>query len=195
MHKIRSTYINRHDGISLTMQGIADASKRFMDVFTGVPSKIHDSRVYKLSPISNQLEALCENTFHILADGAYELREWLLTPFRIYDLNSREKRRYNYKFCATRVVIENAFGILKKRFIQLLQLSLWDVDRISKFIISCCVLHNICIDANDCVPDDCEDDDDNDAGDDGEYVHDGGASSTQLLRKGEIKRMNICATL
>lgn len=180
------------------MQGISDARKRFMDVFTGVPSKIHDSRVFKLSPISVRLQQICENTYHILADGAYELREWLLTPFRIYELNSGQRRRYNYKFCATRVVIENAFGILKKRFIQLLQLFMWDVDRISKFIISCCVLHNICIDSNDDAPEenDCEgsENGDEDASDDEDASGDG-LTARQLRQRGEIKRMDVCGAL
>ncbi|XP_036317984.1 putative nuclease HARBI1 [Rhagoletis pomonella] len=48
-NKIRSTYTNRHDCASITLQGICDAKLRFLDVYTGIPSKIHNSRVLKLS--------------------------------------------------------------------------------------------------------------------------------------------------
>lgn len=92
-HKIRSTYNNRHDQISMTMQGVSDARRRFLDVVTGTPSKIHDSRIYKMSRLSVRLPTICEGRFHILADGAYELREWLLTPYRIYELTTHARRR------------------------------------------------------------------------------------------------------
>lgn len=165
-------------------------------MFTGVPSKVHDSRVFKLSPISDRLENICEGTFHILGDGAYELREWVLTPYRIYELNSRARKRYNKRFCSTRVVIENAFGILKKRFIQLLRLYMWDVDRITKFIMSCCVLHNICIDSNDDVPlDENDEDDEDDENDNEDNVFDNRLTARQLRQRGDIKRNDVCAAL
>lgn len=173
------------------MQGMVDARKRFLDVFTGVPSKIHDARVFKLSPISKRLEHICGGIFHVLGDGAYELREWLLKPYREYELNSRARRRYNKKFCATRVVVENAFGMLKKRFIQLIRLFMWDVDRISKFIVSCCVLHNICIDANDDVPLDTDNEEDTED----ESDNDDGVPARQLRQRGDIKRSDICAAM
>lgn len=53
--------------------------------------------------------------------------------------------------CGTRVLIENSFGLLKSRFRQLLQVDIHDVDKITKFIISCCVLHNMCIDMEDYI--------------------------------------------
>ena len=56
---------------------------------------------------------------------------------------------FNQKFCATRVLIENAFGMLKGRFRQLMEVDMHNIDKISKFIISCCVLHNLCIDNDD----------------------------------------------
>lgn len=176
------------------MQGMSDARKRFMDVFVGVPSKVHDARVFKLSPISKKLRNICGGIYHVLGDGAYEMRDWLLKPYRQYELNSRARRRYNKRFCATRVVIENAFGMLKKRFIQLIRLFMWDVDRMTKFIISCCVLHNICIDANDDVPTDCEEEDSEDESDDSSDNEDG-LPARRLRQRGEIKRNDICAAM
>nr|CAI5842399.1 unnamed protein product [Callosobruchus analis] len=37
-HKIKATYVNRHDQTCLTLQGICDFKKCFTDVFTGVPA-------------------------------------------------------------------------------------------------------------------------------------------------------------
>ncbi|KAJ8978132.1 hypothetical protein NQ317_014187, partial [Molorchus minor] len=90
------------------LEGICDAKRRFLDVFTGPPGKIHDSRIYNLSFISEKLQ-----------------------------------------LSATRVRIENTFGILKTLFRQLQHVDMWSVDRMSKFVIVCYILHNICIDNND----------------------------------------------
>ena len=111
---------------------------------------MHDSRIFKESFISNDLPAICEDgLFHIIGDSAYPIRPYLLTPYRNAENLSHEKRRYNRKLCGIRVTIENVFGLLKKRFRQLLMLEFWTVDKITLFIISCCVLHNLCIIADD----------------------------------------------
>ncbi|KAI4468067.1 hypothetical protein MML48_2g00013125 [Holotrichia oblita] len=91
----------------------------------------------------------CGQNYHILGDGAYPIREWCLTPFGDYGNLSEGERIYNAKFCKTRVLIENTFGLLKSRFCQLLQIQMDDVDKMAKFILSCCVLHNLCIMTND----------------------------------------------
>lgn len=59
---------------------------------------------------------------------------------------NEKKKRYNKKHCQTRVKIENAFGLLKQRFRQLVRLDFFSVERMCKFVLACCVLHNMCID-------------------------------------------------
>ena len=58
-HKLKSTYVNRHDNPSMTLQAICLHNKLFVDVFTGMPGKIHDARVLKLSDINHRLPQLC----------------------------------------------------------------------------------------------------------------------------------------
>jgi len=70
-------------------------------------------------------------------------------PYKNYGNFTESQIIFNKTFCATRVLIENTFGLLKSRFRQLLQLDIHYVDKITKFIISCCVLHNMCINMND----------------------------------------------
>lgn len=134
---------------SLTLQAICDAKKRFLDVFTGPPSKIHDARVFSLSFISNKLPDSCGNEWHILGDAAYPLKKYLITPYRDYGNLSQKQKNFNYKFSVCRVKIENAFGLLKARFRQLMRLDFHTVQRCCKFIIACCTLHNLCILHND----------------------------------------------
>lgn len=47
-HKLRSTYINRHDGISMTLQGICDADKMFIDAFIGNTVRQYKNTCYNL---------------------------------------------------------------------------------------------------------------------------------------------------
>lgn len=111
--------------------------------------KIHDARVFNLSDISTRLPDICGKQYHIVGDGAYSIREWLLIPYKDYGNLNHAEVNFNKKFCGTRVYIENAFGLLKGRFRQLFEVHMHSVDKINKFIIACCVLHNFCIDKND----------------------------------------------
>ncbi|XP_072145075.1 putative nuclease HARBI1 [Dermacentor andersoni] len=144
--KVRSVYVNGHYYPSLMLQGICDNWKRFLDARTGAPSKIHDSRIFWLSNISKKLPQLSAGKYHILGDAAYPSREFLMTPIRDYGSLDASDKAFNTKLSSTCVLTENAFGEFKGRFRQLQRLDLTTVDKMSKFILSCCVLHNICID-------------------------------------------------
>lgn len=85
----------------------------------------------------------------MIGDSAYPICPCLLTPYRDCGPLTVRKSNYNYRRCASRVVIENAFGVLKQRFRQLLMLEFHTVDRLTKFVMSVCVLHNMCIMKND----------------------------------------------
>ncbi|CAN8016844.1 unnamed protein product [Ixodes persulcatus] len=146
VHKICSTYVNRHDKATFTLQAICDADRKFLDVFCGPPGKTHDAKVYKLSFIKDELpEICCAGKYHILGDAAYPVREHLITPFRDYGKLTQAQRDFNFKLSQTRVKIENAFGVMKARFRQLLLLEFWRVKKATKFMLACCVLHNLCI--------------------------------------------------
>ncbi|KAH7986835.1 hypothetical protein HPB49_026451 [Dermacentor silvarum] len=160
-NKLRSTYTNRHDQVSITMQGICDSNARFEDVFTGTPSKIPDARVLRLSTVNEDLPTICQiNQYHILGDAAYPIREHLLTPYKDFGAMTDAQIVYNHRHSSTRVVIENAFGRLKQRFRQLRYIEFQTVDKITQFIIACCTLHNICLDVGDLNVDDILTDDD-----------------------------------
>lgn len=89
----------------------------------------------------------------------------------------------------TRVKIENAFGLLKQRFRQLMQLDFITVKRSANFIISCCVLHNLCIMNNDNLNDlDIEDVEYNER-----HIYNEQNPNDRM--DGEIKRDIICNLL
>ncbi|KAI4466410.1 dde superfamily endonuclease [Holotrichia oblita] len=69
-HKLKHTYVNRHDIPTITLQGICDNKRIFIRVFTGTPGKVHDARVWKLSDISKEIGIICGNRFHLIGDNA-----------------------------------------------------------------------------------------------------------------------------
>lgn len=142
-------YVNRHDKPSLTLQGICDANRKFIDCFTGTSSRIHDSRVFQLSFIYPIVHKMGDH-YHLLGDGAYSVATNLLTPYRIYNnVLNPVKQNFNDCLASPRVKIENAFGLLKGRFRQLDRIDFHTVLKDSKFIICCCVLHNLCMECDD----------------------------------------------
>lgn len=154
--------------MSLTLQGICNRDRKFIDVFTGIPGKIHDARTFRLSFIYERIQEICENGyFHLLGDAAYPLSNFLMKTYNTQNLTPAAKN-FNKKLCQTRVLVENTFGLLKSRFRQLAHIDLHTVDKCTKLIISCCVLHNLCIDNNDYIDidDDSQSDNDNSADND-----------------------------
>ncbi|KAK8770910.1 hypothetical protein V5799_025846 [Amblyomma americanum] len=157
-NKVAAIYCNRHHHLSLTLQAVCDNKRRFVDTCVGCSSRIHDSRVFRKSSLVRNLPVVCQaGKYHVLGDAAYPVRQYLLTPFRDYGGLWKQHRDFNAKFSATGVLIENAFGILKKRFRQLIYLELRTVSWLNKFTMVCCILHNLCIDSGDIPPDEPED--------------------------------------
>lgn len=90
--------------------------------------------MFALSDLSKELLSKCDKKFHLIGDGAYGIREWLLVPYKDYGRLTESQKNFNKNFCATRVLIENSFGLLKSRFRQLTCLDVHSVDKITKFI-------------------------------------------------------------
>lgn len=145
------TYINRKGYPSLLLQGVVDHEKKFIDIFCGEPGSIHDARLLRKS-------ALYQKNFEnpnfmgenfLIGDSVYPNLPWLVTPFKDTGRLTREQKIFNYKIAATRVVIENAFGLLKGRFRRLRKLDNTDLTLCAEIILTACILHNLCIDEND----------------------------------------------
>ena len=81
----------------------------------------------------------------LIGDGAYPANTWLLKPFP-NNLNlSQEQKKLNSFLYSAKVVAERAFGILKARWRCLLNCLDHNIENLPDVIISCCVLHNICL--------------------------------------------------
>lgn len=146
-------YICRKNFPCIILQGVCDHKLMFIHCYAGEVGSVHDAKVLKNSEIWTYMNEHAEDMFpndsHLLGDKAYPIRPELMTPFKDNGHLTRSQTNFNYKLSATRSTIERAFGLLKKRFRCLKFLDVKRIDWIPKYIVACCVLHNICILQND----------------------------------------------
>lgn len=71
-------YVNRHHNHSILSQAVVDHNLLIRDLYVGEPGSLHDSRMFRRSPLGvNLLEnpALLSQDEHIIGDGAYILTD------------------------------------------------------------------------------------------------------------------------
>lgn len=155
-----STFVNKSGPGLLTLQAVCDGSHRFLDIFTGPQGKVHDAHIFRSSSLPDRLPGLCrDDQYHVLGDEAYPLSVNLITPYQnseMSDPDRESQEEFNKRHRAIHAVSVEAFGLLRQRFKQLTRLEFLTLDKLTRFVVSCCVLHNICIDAGDAIVDDDE---------------------------------------
>lgn len=133
-------YVNRKRDTSINVQATCNALEIFTSVDCSFPGSVHDSRIYRNSTIK---QVLHENPAHalLLADKAYAISPWILTPFR----NTRVEmhRIYNKLHRSERQIIERVFGQVKNRFPFLKYEIRMKTDRVASMITCCFILHNV----------------------------------------------------
>lgn len=145
-------FYNRNKIHSIILQGVCDHKARFIDVFIGMPGRMHDARVFRQSEVFVQLNnvenPLLPCNMHLVGDSAYPLMQNLMTPFRDNGHLTRVQRNYNIKLSTIRAIIERAFGLLKSKFRRLKYLDISSPNLGNTIIAAACVLHNFLIDRN-----------------------------------------------
>lgn len=157
-------YYNRKQFSSIVLQGVADSEKKFLHVSTGYAGSIHDARVLRMSSLYTAVE---NNTILkaplkriggravkplLVADPAYKLTTWSMKPYPQARGITVRQNNFNRSLSSARVVVEQAFGLLKGRWRCLLDNLDECVDKACYTIITCCILHNICLDVADDTP-------------------------------------------
>ena len=138
-------YFNRKQFHSIVLQGVCVDDLKFTDVNVGWPGRVHDAKVLRNSSLWDEGFHKCDyGNFHLLGDGAYPLKEWLLTPYRDNGHLSQKQTQFNIALSSKRQVIERAFGLLKGRFRRLKFINMKSIREICQTIVAACILHNIC---------------------------------------------------
>lgn len=185
-------YYNRKKFHSVILQAVCREDLRFTDIAVGCPGRMHDARALKNSSLWDTGHGkTMQSQFHILADAAYPLQRWLLTPFRNTGNLTPQQLHYNRALSSKRQNIERAFGLLKRRFSKMsLGIDIADLDEINEIIMATCALHNICI-----VMKDDADDLDNEVAIPPFQQPVNHLIPPNLGAEGQLKRINICNAL
>ncbi|KAL1479123.1 hypothetical protein MTO96_052122 [Rhipicephalus appendiculatus] len=147
------SYYDRKKFHSIILQGVCDADMMFIDVFIGIPGTAHDSRVLQDSFFYEEAAAKCEGGY-LVGDAAYPLKMWLLPSYRHTTAKWEPwMTAFNYAHTRQRVVIEQAFGILKARFQRLYHIDVGSIKQAVQIVLASCVLHNMARRCGDIVED------------------------------------------
>lgn len=95
---------------------MCDDQTLFTDVFIGMPGRVHDARVLRLSPLYRFLTdnpPLLSAEEHLLGDAAYPLMQNVMKPFRDNGHMTQQQIRFNQVLATQRQAVERAFGLLK----------------------------------------------------------------------------------
>ncbi|XP_060557268.1 LOW QUALITY PROTEIN: uncharacterized protein LOC132717730 [Ruditapes philippinarum] len=140
-------YINRKGFPSVQLQLVVDDNLMIMDAYVGWPGSTHDARVLRNSAFFNNAETgrVISTRKFIIGDGAYPLKNWLITPYRDNGHLRINQRRFNRALSSARQCVERAMHFLKGRFRRLQKLYCHNIEDICKVVLAACVLHNLCI--------------------------------------------------
>ena len=122
--KDETSYVNRHQTHSLNVLAVAGPDLTIFFADANAPGRCHDSRVLKNSSLWQCMEVDKNLPFEgacLLGDLGYPNLEWLLTPFP--GEPDGVKSVYNKAHRRTRNTVERAFGVIKKRCVNLLKLA------------------------------------------------------------------------
>ncbi len=161
---IKQRFTNRKKFTSVVMQGCTTLNGLFTNVNIGTPGSVHDSMIFRRSSLGqllyenellpNQPRDLNNDGVMIglvlLADKAYQLSDFLMTPFKGDNLTPQQ-RLYNQIHKKVRRKIECTYGILKGRWRILLTPNLARMPNVINAIGTSVVLHNICVRLDDPV--------------------------------------------
>jgi hypothetical protein len=149
-------YYFKTGGYSVVCQAVVDCKKLFTSLFIGLPGSVNDSRVLRRSGLWQHvhqrrlmhIENGCQDAIppYLLGDKGYPLTSWLLTPFKEEgEPRSVAEELYNKRHRQGRSVVENAFGLMKMNWREMLGKTALHVEIVPDVLYACCILHNLTI--------------------------------------------------
>lgn len=184
------TYWSRKKKYSIQLQGIVDHRGIFIDYEIGWPGSVHDAKVYKNSYFYQNVSKIIKGEEYLLGDSAYPLSTFLIKPY----VNSQipSQIQFNIIHSLHRVVVENAFGRLKNRFIALKEMSTRKISTAVKFTECTIILHNFLELNNDSIEElllyEEQEDESDDGNNSDEEIN---QNETVMRREGERKREQL----
>lgn len=126
----------------ILLQAVCDESLMFIDIHVGDLGKTKKNKLFKESPLSQELKNFVEFDNHILGDSEYKLKKHLLTPFTSEELLTSEEMKFNEIHWKAHSYILHAFELLKERFRKLNYIDIVKQESVQLLISATCILHN-----------------------------------------------------
>lgn len=115
-------------------QIVVDNDMLIRDIYTGWPRSTHHARVLRNSIFFNNANTgnYLDANKYIIADSAYPLKMWLITPFKDNGRLNAQQRRLNKVLSSARQVVERSIclPVLKKRFRRLTKVTIHHPEEI-----------------------------------------------------------------
>ena len=136
----------------------------FTYVYAGWIGSAHDSRVLRNSTLYHDAENRYQVNVkklkklllfllykikelfgqgHLLGDQGYPNLKWILRPYKTKP--NHTYTHFNKSLSKGRMIIENAFGLLKVKWRRMEKLVFHSEEKCALFSLACCVLHNAAI--------------------------------------------------
>ncbi|KAK5648020.1 hypothetical protein RI129_002912 [Pyrocoelia pectoralis] len=141
---------NRKSYFSINTQLTCSADLKFINVVARWPGSTHDSTIFNNCALKAQFERGDYPNSYLLGDCGYPMRNYFLTP--LLNPNGRAQQLYNNSLIRTRISIERAIGVWKRRFPIMAYGTRLKLDTILTIIVATTVLHNLAIDMNEPEP-------------------------------------------
>ena len=155
--KLKNFYNFKHR-YSISNMALVGYNKRILDLTVGAPGSTHDARFLRNTSLYRKIlhgDALPNKTVNLgddygeiplvtIGDSAFPRFPWLVKGFNSNTIDPKE-RLYNLKLSSACVVTENAYGMLKSRFRILYKKTEMKVFNLKYIIMTCTMLHNLCI--------------------------------------------------
>ncbi|XP_051134202.1 protein ALP1-like [Andrographis paniculata] len=162
-------WLDCKDNHSMILQAVVGPDLKFRSIVTGWPGKMNDASVLQSSNFFKQCQkgeklnssktcfpddTATEIPEYIVGNSGFPLLPWLMTPYQKKDLSETESD-FNKRLLATHAVARRALAMLKDVW-KMIQRDMWrpDKHKLPRFILACCILHNIVIDMEDELLDD-----------------------------------------
>lgn len=124
---------------------IVDSWGRILYCNPRMPGSTHDSLVLEASPARLRINALaCPEGYALIGDKAYRNDGRLMTP--LANPVTPQERKYNKLHAKTRVIVEQVFGVITRRFPILSGKIRFDSAKCARVILAAAVLWNFGLD-------------------------------------------------
>ncbi|XP_072350726.1 putative nuclease HARBI1 [Scyliorhinus torazame] len=139
-------YVNKKGFHSLKVQLVCDHQKRVMQVCSRFPGSAWHSAILEQSSVPPLFRPERQALGWLLGGSGYPLDTWLMTPVR--KPRTPCQHHYNQSHAATLATVPQTIVLLKHRFRCLSKSGgtlQYSPERVSKFIVVCCMLHNFAL--------------------------------------------------